>query len=120
MRHGNYEAAQHLFERTRQYQPYLHLATYGLAQTLIRQRRYAEAVPYLHAVVGHDPAYAPAFYDLAIAALAMDDEPRALQLKAKLGALSPVTVRRLERVIREPVLRPRVVHPLPLATIRDF
>jgi S1-C subfamily serine protease len=120
MRHGNYEAAQHLFERTRQYQPYLHLATYGLAQTLIRQRRYAEAVPYLHAVVGHDPAYAPAFYDLAIAALAMDDEPRALQLKAKLGALSPVTARRLERVIREPVLRPRVVHPLPLATIRDF
>ncbi|HMB92329.1 MAG TPA: tetratricopeptide repeat protein, partial [Rhodothermales bacterium] len=120
MRHGNYQAARLLFEQTRQHQPYVHLATYGLAQTLIRDRHYAEAEPYLHAVIGHDPTYAPAIYDLAICALAMDDEPRALQLKAKLDVLNPATARRLERVIREPALRPRVLHPLPRASLRSL
>lgn len=120
LRQGNYQAARLLFERTRQHQPYVHLATYGLAQTLMRDQRYAEAEPYLYAVIGHDPTYAPALYGLAICALAAGDEPRALQLKAKLDVLNPATARRLERVIREPSLRPRVLHPLPRAAFRSL
>ena len=120
MRHGNYQAARLLFEQTRRHQPYVHLATYGLAQTLMRDRRYAEATPYLHAVIAHDPTYAPALYGLAMCALAVGDEPRALQLKAKLDVLNPVMARRLERVIREPALRPRVLQPLPRASFRSL
>ncbi len=117
LRRKEYTEAEHLFRRTVPYAPYTYFATYGLARTLIGRLRYEEAVPMLKAVIAYDPTFAPAYYDLAFSALALDDEPRARQLLVKLESLSPARARKLRRVLREPLFQPRVLQELPRASI---
>ncbi len=116
LRRREYRAAEARFRHAQQYAPYRHLAAYGVARALMGRLRYDEAVPFLRAVIAHDPAYAPALYDLARCALARDDEAHARQLLARLEALDAASARRLRRVLREPILRPRVLRELPRAT----
>ncbi|MFQ5569090.1 MAG: trypsin-like peptidase domain-containing protein [Rhodothermales bacterium] len=117
LRSGNYREAERFFRHTLRFGPYDHFATFGLAETLMKRLQYAEAVPLLHAVIAYDPTYVPALYSLALCALALDDEPRARQILVKLEGLSPVSAWRLRRIMRRPVLRPRVLRELPRVPI---
>lgn len=112
-----YARAEQLFRHTLQYEPYAYFAAYGLARTLMGRLRYEEAAALLRTVVAHDPAFAPAFYDLALCVLALGDAPRARQLVAKLEGLSPARARQLRYVLGKPLLQPRILHELPLASI---
>ncbi len=119
-RRREYATAERFFRQARQYAPAAHIAAYGLARSLMGRLRYEEAVPLLRSVIAHDPTYAPAYFDLALCAVARGDEPRARQLLEKLHGLNSASARRLRRVLRNPVLQPRVLHELPRADLPPF
>ena len=84
----------------------------------MRQLRYDEAVTLLTEVVGHDPGFAPALYDLALCYLAMGQTSDALLVSSLLRRESERWYKRLERVQGNDLLRPRVVPEMPRLPIK--
>ncbi len=120
LRQGAYSAAREEFERIHSYLPYRHLASYGLAVSLIGRLEYREAVEHITAVIQYDPHFAPAWFDLARCYLALGDEPRARQIMHRLEEINPRWASHLRQVIRIPALRPITRIELPPANLASL
>ncbi|MBT8399622.1 MAG: serine protease, partial [Rhodothermia bacterium] len=116
-REGRLEQAADYFERTILAEPYRNLAKYGLARTLMRLHRYKEASELFRQVVSHDPDYAPAIFHLALCHLARGNQAGMAIASARLGRVSRVWQRELNRIIQNEVLHPKTLQPMPRAQI---
>jgi len=117
LQEGRVEEAGRMFRQARQHAPYTYHATYGLAHARMRQKRYAEALPLLRAVIAHDPSFAPAYFDLARCLLAVGRADEAHLLVPKLTEVDAGWSRRLQRMLREPALQPVILRELPRASL---
>lgn len=117
LRRGRVEEAGRMFRIARQHAPYTYHATYGLAHARMNQKRYAEALPLLRAVVAHDSGFAPAYFDLARCLLALGQPDEAQLLALKLEEVDAGWSGRLQRMLREPALQPVILQELPRASL---
>jgi tetratricopeptide (TPR) repeat protein len=110
---GDYEAAEALFERTRQGTPYATLSALGLARIYTEELRYAEAEAALRDVLRRDHRFAPALYLLGYCQLAQGRVLEATALAVRLDALDAGWAERLRLHLRQPVFQPVALAALP-------
>lgn len=110
---GDYEAAEALFEQTRQGTPYAALSSLGLARIYTAELRYAEAEAALRDVLRRDHHFAPALYLLGYCQLAQGRAREAAALAVRLEALDKGWAERLRLHVRQPILQPVVLAMVP-------
>ncbi len=115
----DFEAAAGYFERTSRVEPYRHLAQFGLARSLMGLHRYDWASELLDQVLDFDPHFAPALYQQALCRMVLGDDRSVVLLTSRLADVSFRWHRRLEHVMANPALQPRVVAELPRAKLRS-
>ena len=115
LREGRFAEAASFFERTLAAGPYRNLARYGLARTLIHRHEYGRAAALLEEVVLHDPGFAPGLYHLALCRLALGQDDALAIAHARLGLVSRLWQRDLDRVLRTTTLQPKRLQELPRA-----
>jgi len=117
---GDYEAAEALFEQTRQGTPYAALSALGLARIHTAQLRYAEAEVALREVLRHDHRFAPALYLLGYCQLAQGQAREAAALAVRLETLDNGWAERLRLHLRQPILQPVALAMVPPVVPREY
>ena len=117
LRRDDHTEAERLFTLIARYEPYTHLAAFGLAQSYMGLHRYEEALMHLQKVIRYNPDFAPAAFYMARCYLALGDEARARQLVAKLVGLHSPWASMLRQALRYPALRPPALRTLPRASL---
>lgn len=110
---GEYEAAEALFEQTRQGTPYAALSALGLARIYTAELRYAEAEAALRDVLRRDHRFAPALYLLGYCQLAQGRAHEAAALAVRLEALDSGWAERLRLHLLQPIFQPVALAMVP-------
>ncbi|NNF02976.1 MAG: hypothetical protein HKN17_00810, partial [Rhodothermales bacterium] len=95
-----------LFEHAEASPMYRHLATYGLARSLIGLHRFDAADSLLRSVAAYDDRFAPALFDRGRIDIARGRIDHASLAVVRLTAIDGYWGRRLKRIIDQPLFAP--------------
>jgi tetratricopeptide (TPR) repeat protein len=113
------ERADTLFAFSAAFEPYRHLAAYGLAQTKMHLLRYDEAKDLLREILHHHSRFSPAIYMLGRAQAASGDIEATAQLVAKLGHIERRWASMLINSVVHPLYKPVRYGELPRANVPE-
>lgn len=111
LRQREYVQARRYFEMTARFEPFFHLAQYGMARSEMGLHHYDEASRLLNTVLEVDDSFAPAWVDLGLVYLARNKRVLAKQIYVRLFARNRAWSALL-RTIENPILAPPVLNEI--------